>query len=363
MVSFTKETILLALVNATDLGIEMLGKFWEGVGSKLADRWAAISVPALVFWLGGLLSWTLSHGGWSHLAASTHWLTSLSAVGQLTVALTVLLAVAGSGLIVIWLTFPVLRILEGYWPRYCRMLRRLIIARIISRRADADIKKWNTLSRVLDSPSNATAEERSDFTRADRRRRRRPALPADYMPTRTGNILRAAETWPTHKYGLDSVITWPRLWLLLPDSVRQELIAARARLDSAVASVIWGLLFCSFAAWTPLSLLAGLGIAAGAIAFWVPSKAETFGDLVEACYDLYRASLYEQLRWPLPTSPGEEVDSGKALTEYLWRGTSAPHAVFAQPPQGSPGTPRRELASQRRTRILVRFRMRTPDTR
>jgi hypothetical protein len=321
----------------------MLGKFWEGVGSKLTDRWAAISVPALVFWLGGLLSWILSHGGWGHLANSTHWLTTLSAVGQLAVALTALLAVAGSGLIVTWLTFPMLRILEGYWPRYCRAPKRLIISRIVTRLADADVKKWDELSHVLVSSPGVTAEERAEFTRVDRRRRRRPALPADYMPTRTGNILRAAETWPAHKYGLDSVITWPRLWLLLPDSVRQELITARAGLDSAVACVIWGLLFCCFAWWTPLSLLAGLGIAVGAITFWVPNRAETFGDLVEACYDLYRASLYEQLRWPLPADPSREPASGKALTEYLWRGTSAPHAIFADPspkhPQGSPSVP------------------------
>lgn len=162
------------------------------------------------------------------------------------------------------------------------------------------------------------------------------------MPTRTGNILRAAEMWPTHKYGLNTAITWPRLWLLLPDSARQELTTARASLNSAAASVIWGLLFCCFAGWTPLALLPGLGVAVSAMGFWLPSSAETFGDLLEACYDLYRGSLYEQLRWPLPADPSEERAAGKALTEYLWRGTSGARAIFSQPPaphpQGSPGT-------------------------
>lgn len=308
----------------------MLGKFWEGVGAKFADRWAAISVPALVFWLGGLLTWVFSHGGWSHLVTASRWLTKLSAIGQLAVVLTALLAVAGSGLVVARLTFPALRILEGYWPRYCRVPRQFIITRFVTPIADADIGKWNELSYVLDAPSDATAEDLAAFSRADRRRRRRPASPTQYMPTRIGNILRAAEMWPDHKYGLSTVVTWPRLWLVLPDSARQELITARASLDSAAASVVWGLLFCCFAGWTPLALLPGLGVVVGAIAFWLPSSAETFGDLLEACYDLYRGSLYEQLRWPLPANPSEERAVGKALTEYLWRGT-IDQVSFAQP--------------------------------
>ena len=67
------------------------------------------------------------------------------------------------------------------------------------------------------------------------------------MPTRIGNILRAAETRPYDHYGLEAVIVWPRLWLVLPDSARQELSTARASLDSSVAAVIWALGFCAFA--------------------------------------------------------------------------------------------------------------------
>ena len=38
----------------------------------------------------------------------------------------------------------------------------------------------------------------------------------------------------------------PRLWLLLPADTRSELSQARSALDSAVASLIWGLLFIGF---------------------------------------------------------------------------------------------------------------------
>ncbi len=45
----------------------MLDKFWEAAGEKLADRWASTSVPAVIFWLGGLLCWISGHGGLSDL--------------------------------------------------------------------------------------------------------------------------------------------------------------------------------------------------------------------------------------------------------------------------------------------------------
>jgi hypothetical protein len=85
-------------------------------------------------------------------------------------------------------------------------------------------------------PDTATAEDLARFARVDRRMHLRPARPWQYMPTRTGNILRAAETRPAEKYGLNTVIVWPRLWLLLPGPVRDEPTAARAALDSAVAA-------------------------------------------------------------------------------------------------------------------------------
>jgi hypothetical protein len=136
---------------------------------------------------------------------------------------------------------------------------------------------------------------------------------------------------PKDKYGLDSVIVWPRLWLLLPGSARDELTAARAALDSSVAAVLWGLLFCVFAWWTPLALIAGLGVAISSAVFWVPSRAETFGELMESSFDLYRFALYEQMRWPLPENPDDERKDGESLTQYIWRGTSPVGQAFAKP--------------------------------
>ena len=124
---------------------------------------------------------------------------------------------------------------------------------------------------------------------------------------------------------------WPRLWLVLPDRASQELVAARASLDSSAAVAVWGLLFCFFGIWTPLAVVPGLGVAVFAVTVWAPPRAKTFADLVEAAYDLYRPALYQQLRWPLPSNPAEERKQGRLLTTYLWRGSQRTSPEFTPP--------------------------------
>ena len=175
--------------------------------------------------------------------------------------------------------------------------------------------------------------------RLERRRRRRPADPAYLMPTPVGNILRAAERRPVDKYGLDTVVLWPRLWLLLPDTARQELLAARTTVDSAVTAAIWGVLFCGFTIFTPYALPAGIVVAVASVAVILPARAQVFGDLIETAYDLHRTALYRQLRWPLPTDPATEParggcsrrTSGAALTGLPRSSLTPTHSEAGQP--------------------------------
>lgn len=309
-----------------------MSNFWDAIAGKLADRWAAMAAPALVVWLGGLLAWAYHRGGLHQLTTVTNWLDRQTSVTQLTVVLTVLVGIAASGLLVSRLTTPMLRLLEGYWPSWLAWLRRPLLVHL-EQQAAAEDAAWQQLATdVLDHPDTTTADQLAAFARLDQRRRRRPKAANRYLPTRIGNILRAAESWPADKYGLDAVAVWPRLWLLLPDSTRQELMAARAALDSAVGVAIWGLLFCGFAIWMPLAILIGLVVTAAAIRFWAPARAENFGDLLEAAFDLHRTTLYRQLRWPLPANPKQEHTHGEQLTSYLWRGSDDPDPSFTPPP-------------------------------
>jgi hypothetical protein len=141
-----------------------------------------------------------------------------------------------------------------------------------------------------------------------------------------------AESRPVGKYGLDAVVVWPHLWLVLPETTRQELGTARQALDSAARAFLWGLLFLAFTPWTPLAAPVGLAVAAAALYRSVPAAARVFADLVEAAFDLHRTALYQHMRWPLPANPQHERAEGKQLTTYLWRGLDAPSPQFTTPP-------------------------------
>src|SRR5216684_8217288 len=95
----------------------MLTQFWEAIGNKFADRWASASIPALIFWTGGLLAWVRSRGGFSALGPAANWLGHQPVPTQIAVILITLLGIAATAMVVQRLTVPVQRLLEGYWPR------------------------------------------------------------------------------------------------------------------------------------------------------------------------------------------------------------------------------------------------------
>ena len=69
---------------------------------------------------------------------------------------------------------------------------------------------------------------------------------------------------------------------------------------------------------------------------WVIDHAKAFADLVEASFDLYRHSLYTQLRWPLPKNPAAEFTAGQAINAYLLRGARSTTPSFESPPAKAP---------------------------
>jgi hypothetical protein len=309
----------------------MLSSFWDAVGGKLADRWAAVAGSTVVFWTGGVLAWAFAGSGWARLTDVTDWLDRQKTAGQIAVLLGALVLVGASAVVVQRLSTPVLRLLEGYWPRWMNRPRRTLVEDA-QQRAQKDNDAWQSLKAQIESPAVPTPEQLLELAELERRIHHRPSTPNRLLPTRVGNILRTAETRPADKYGLEAVIVWSRLWLVLPEATRQELSTARTSLDGSVAAVVWGVLFCGFTplAWWALPL--GLAVAVGAVLWWVPTRAEVFADLVEATYDLHRIALYRQLRWPLPANPHLEHTSGEQVTKYLVRGSDLSDPEFTLPP-------------------------------
>ena len=303
----------------------MVAKFWDALGGKIADRWLALSLPALVFWAAAILAWAVGTGQVDAVRAYIDGLASASLGTQLLVLAGGVLVVTVSAMIVERLTLPVTRLLEGHWPSRADPLRDRLVARR-ERRIKRDEDRWQELASKIAAKTATPAEGRAYVAiEVDQRR-----IPADgrRMPTRLGDILRAAETRPLDKYGLDAVKVWPDFWLVLPETARTDLTSARGGMDQAIAGCIWAALATILAVWWPGALLVGPLLAWIIYRSWVCSRAEVFADLVEAAFDVHRRALYGALEWPLPKTPADECALGRAATEYIWRGSEATTPAF-----------------------------------
>jgi hypothetical protein len=139
-----------------------------------------------------------------------------------------------------------------------------------------------------------------------------------------------AETQPRHKYGLDAIVCWPRLWLLLPDGIQEQLSQSRQTLNGSVELWAWGILFTlwSFKSWWALPI----GLLSAWIAYQLAlNSAMSYADLIEATFDTYRWELYHSLHLELPKNEAEEPALGKMVNAYLWRGQTKEGLQFKHP--------------------------------
>ena len=309
----------------------MLNAFWEGVASALATRWVQrVFAPAFIFWAGGFLC-LVWRDGWDGYEA---WWNALDS-GQLLLLITgALVLVAASGTVIQRLDGTMLRWLEGYWPAWpiIRGLRRWLTVRYQRSIEEAE---QTVVSLTGKAPEELTFYELVRLNKAEDRIGYAPRQPHQLMPTRLGNILRASERRPRARYGLETVYVWPRLWLLLPEQAREDVANAREALNSSVRLVAWGLLFIlwSWVAWW--AFIPGLLVAVVAY-HWAMNQAKTYGDLLVACFDLYRFDLYRALHWPLPANSATEKSHGERLTQYLYRGYAS-DPIFFEPRAGDKG--------------------------
>jgi hypothetical protein len=293
----------------------MLDKFWESISTDLAKRWIEyIFGPAFLFWFGGLAIYTWQTG-WQKVLTN---LQLLKPIEQVLFVIITFLVLAFSSILVHTFRFPVLRLLEGYWPWPFNFFS----SKIIAYRQLTFHKKYNDLHhlKAYESKDELDFTQRSRLAQLEVWAHWNPTKPNDLLPTALGNIIRSREQSPADRYGLDAMVCWPRLWALLPENVRDDLTKARNSLDQMIELWLWGLLFFIFIAWTPWVLVLGL--------LWVGitynmslQAAMTYGELLESSFDLYRLSLYDALGWPRPQNREEEKANGYSLTEFLWRGT------------------------------------------
>jgi hypothetical protein len=290
-------------------------KFLEGVSGKLAEQWVStLLTPAFVFWLAGLVAYCNRYG----ITSLETWLKQYSEPIQIGILAIALCGIAASAFIGQRFDTEVLHALEGYWYPGLRWL--LIPSTAFQKfRRRRLIKQLKRINPKLEDKS-AKPWERSQFVRCDRLLHQFPEKDYDILPTRLGNILRASERRPYHRYGLDAIICWPRLWLVLPEAVKKDIQTAQSDLNNAVRLFLWSCLGLVWSFWSwwiiPIALLSML------FAYnWAIEAATVYAELLEATFDLHRQLLYQALGWKKPENPDEERRVGKQLNDYLWRGT------------------------------------------
>jgi len=286
--------------------------FGEGWVSSPIDRWIAMLLKSgILFWIGGLVAWASQpKNGWERI---WYLLKDIEPMQVLSLLFAIMMGLAITASLLKRFDFFVLRFLEGYyWSGWRQSLLRNI--------ENWRIKKAETRRDELMKKPHWEAEEEKEFAQLDRQLMYVPPQ-AQRMPTRLGNLLRAIEMRPSHKYGLHIFVCWPRLWLLLPDNVKQEVEQARHDLDTTVQIWMWGVLFAVWSFWglnTLWAIPVAIVVASLAYYFWMLPAARVYGELVESCFDLYRPLLYQASRFPMPDDPATEKEKGEKLTAYLW---------------------------------------------
>jgi hypothetical protein len=328
----------------------MFGTFFDKVTGLFDRRFVlGLLLPTFAFFagVGALiatdLGWTKTISWWQHLGASRQVALGIAVAAGLVFVATVL------GTQVVAIT----RIFEGYW-RWAWTDKTIGVAG----------RKWqrHRLTRLAeDTSAQGYLRQYLAFP---------PAELGSVLPTRLGNTLRAAESYPGdgERWGLDAVFWWPRLYLILPDSARQEVDEARSSVDQMVVLSALSVMFAAVAV--------GFGVVRLPLAVWIPcaagalvlswltyraavTSAALFGDLVRSCFDLFRNDLLTHLGWPLPqTLPGEWA-LWAALGQQLYRrGTSSQDQDLINAPRVPPPLTQQDAEPSRLGQVLQLLRVR-----
>ncbi|MEU9980488.1 hypothetical protein [Streptomyces sp. NPDC050856] len=271
----------------------------DSLGQKLAEKWlSALAAPGLLFVAAVVCGAVLGHGealdGAALLERTGRWTARTarwSTVGQIAAVAAVVLASVAAGTFVRTCARGAERIWTGDWPSLAGPLADRLTTRRRGRwrAVQSDIAR---LRRATPAHRRTTRQRQAIDGLTARRDAIAPAEPS--RPTATGDRIGAAETRLRHQYGIDLASCWPRLWLVLPDDVRTELRASRARFDAALAGSVWA---CCYAVlgcfWWP----AAVGAAVTGLVAWRRGRlvGAAHAELLESTVDVHLRRLAEEL--------------------------------------------------------------------
>jgi hypothetical protein len=312
---------------------KMINKFWDEIGSSLAERWVEyLFGSSFFFWIGGFIMYCTKFG-YTNLLEKEKAMDNITR-GALLISILILLIF--TSLLMKELRFPIRRMLEGFWPKPFNQIAYAII-KIKKKKFEENRAK---LRELLKKPNqkDSTSEDiqvqkNNELTSLEKWASVNPPKASDLLATRLGNILRAYEEAPDSRYGLSVSVVWTRLWMVLDDTTRTDITNAQNTLEKFCELWFFGLLFILWAFVNPWAIV--ISIVWQLIVYYVMilSAAESYGQLIESTFDLYRMKLYDALSWTKPTNTDDEISMGKKLTEYLWRSVLASPITYVTPPE------------------------------
>ena len=303
----------------------MLGTFIDKTLTLLGRRFlVAYWMPA--FLLGLMLFFT---AGWSlpWLGLTAEDYFALKGLRLSGVTLSLLLLVTLLAYLLRAFTRPIIRTYEGYWS--WRWLQEWGIRRHKAR--------WQHLRQL-----RTQAFQQKDYRRYNRLQamlyRDYPSREERILPTRLGNVLRAAEDYPLTRYGLDGVFWWPRLEPLLPkpliDRLEAAFIGLVALLNLATLALVFALVLVGNAvavaakrlpstwwAIVPSWLVVALIVLVFAYITYrgAAAQARSYGELIRVAYDEHRFLILDALQIPRPTTPSKEHQMWRRLSRWLYQ--------------------------------------------
>ncbi len=226
--------------------------------------------------------------------------------------------------------YSLIRLFEGYWPR-----RRFFLW-LRNRRVKFYRRRWEHLKALAQSAS--TSQEANEIWAELLAFYPPPNHVDKMMPTRLGNILRAAEIYPYERYGIDAAVIWPRLrpllkpevMALLEDRKTTLVFMLSVSLLSATFSLIWCPLLALQTNRWDLFLLCALGWPLT----WMCCQnalqsALAYGEQLKVTFDLYRHELLRAMNRPLPKDAEDERKEWLRLTRFFQRNLPLPSTPSA----------------------------------
>lgn len=303
-----------------------MGTFFQELSKQLAAKWVALlAVPGALFTallvLAMHLRWKNALSTEVMAADVTRLATSLAHLPGTTQALLAalyLLASCAVALIVRSCSGLVSRLWLGQWPRAVRRVSAVLVR---SRTRKAATLDEHVIQLEQDHPRETrTPEQQQLINDAAATRNRVVMASTPARPTWMGDRMHAVERITRDRRGLDVPFAWPRLWLVLPESVRSELDAANSAYSAATITGAWGVVTVLVGTlWWPAVILGLVVVGTG----WARARLAIDGlsTLAEAAIDLHGRTLAQALGVGDAAASGVlQVEEGELINDILRQG-------------------------------------------